>query len=92
MQQHTGQHLLSAILDTCPEQETMGWGMGPDGGMNYVDMKRKVTDAEVADVQNRCNAAIREGITISVLGMAEAIDAEKGVMRRIKIGELDENP
>jgi Ser-tRNA(Ala) deacylase AlaX len=34
MQQHAGQHLLSAIMDTYDNLETLGWGMGE---ISYVE-------------------------------------------------------
>jgi misacylated tRNA(Ala) deacylase len=43
MQQHTGQHLLSAIMDGM-DLPTLGWNMGAAGEMNYVEIPRKPTD------------------------------------------------
>lgn len=107
MQQHTGQHLLSAIFDT-RKLETLGWNMGEK--FNYVELPRKVTRDELDSVQNEVNKAIQEGIEIStaiVKGEDEksesdpAVTSEKipdnydvssGVIRVVKIGELDKNP
>ncbi|KAF2022148.1 ThrRS/AlaRS common domain-containing protein [Aaosphaeria arxii CBS 175.79] len=98
MQQHTGQHLLSAIMDTM-DLETLGWGMGAAGEMNYVEIPRKPTDEELRSIQNRCNEAIRENMTITVEtpgnvkadSLPDDYDKDKGVVRFIKIGDLDYN-
>lgn len=98
MQQHTGQHLLSAILDSL-SLSTLSWSMGAAGEMNYLEIPRKPSDAELQSIQERCNSAIRENlaITVETPGDAEAhklpgdYDKEKGVVRYIKIGDLDYN-
>ncbi|KAH7127084.1 Threonyl/alanyl tRNA synthetase [Dendryphion nanum] len=99
MQQHTGQHLLSAIMDTM-DIETVGWAMGAGGEMNYVELSRKPSQAEHRLIQDRCIAAIRENMPITVEtpgagvkadSLPEDYDKEKGVVRFIKIGDLDYN-
>lgn len=99
MQQHTGQHLLSAIMDSMENLDTLGWGMGAEGEMNYVELPRKPSDEEIQAIQERCNTAIRENVTITV-ETPEGVkgeklpgdyDKEKGVVRFIKIGDLDYN-
>lgn len=97
MQQHTGQHLLSAIMDTYDNLETVGWGMGADGGMNYVDLPRKPSPSEMQAIQERCNEAIRENLTITVTTPDNGNDStgdhdpEKGLVRVISIGDIDQN-
>ncbi|KAI8317614.1 putative alanyl-tRNA editing protein alaX [Colletotrichum sp. SAR11_240] len=66
MQQHTGQHLLSAVMDTHENLNTLGWGMGKSGAMNYVDLPRKPTDAELQAIQARCTEIIRSSLPITV--------------------------
>ncbi|KAF2007212.1 ThrRS/AlaRS common domain-containing protein [Amniculicola lignicola CBS 123094] len=100
MQQHTGQHLLSAIMDKM-DLETLGWGMGAAGEMNYVELPRKPTASEIADIQNRCNETIRSNMPITVetpdqeSGKSDSLpddyDKERGVVRYIRIGDLDYN-
>ncbi|KAF1830406.1 ThrRS/AlaRS common domain-containing protein [Decorospora gaudefroyi] len=98
MQQHTGQHLLSAIMDGM-ELPTLGWSMGQPGEMNYVELPRKPTDEEVQTIQQQCNEKIRENITITAETPEDKVsdslpsdyDKEKGVVRFIKIGEMDYN-
>ncbi|KAF2109215.1 Threonyl/alanyl tRNA synthetase [Lophiotrema nucula] len=99
MQQHTGQHLLSAVMDRVENLETLGWGMGAEGEMNYVELPRKLSDEEIQEIQTRCNEVIRDNIPITVEtpqdtkaeSLPEDYDKEKGVVRFIKIGDLDYN-
>ncbi|KAH7402538.1 hypothetical protein BKA66DRAFT_449002 [Pyrenochaeta sp. MPI-SDFR-AT-0127] len=98
MQQHTGQHLLSAIMDGM-ELETLGWSMGAAGEMNYVELPRKPSDEEIRTIQEKCNQAISDSLPITVEtpdgkgsdSLPEDYDREKGVVRFIRIGELDYN-
>jgi misacylated tRNA(Ala) deacylase len=66
MQQHTGQHLLSAIMDKYDNLESVGWGMGAEGDINYIDLPRKPTDEEMQTIQEKCNEAIRNNLKITV--------------------------
>ncbi|KAG8708916.1 hypothetical protein FRC09_000970 [Ceratobasidium sp. 395] len=78
MQQHTGQHLLSAIMDIYPGLETLGWSMGAstfigenvDQGtvvnMNYVELGRKPTDIELSEIQEKCNEIVRQNRPITI--------------------------
>ncbi|KAM0374439.1 hypothetical protein ACHAPY_008683 [Fusarium culmorum] len=66
MQQHTGQHLLSAVMMKNHELKTLGWGMGTDGGFNYLDLQRKPTDEEMQAIQMECAEKIRENLSIKV--------------------------
>ncbi|KAF1842369.1 ThrRS/AlaRS common domain-containing protein [Cucurbitaria berberidis CBS 394.84] len=98
MQQHTGQHLLSAIMDGM-SLETLGWSMGTAGEMNYVELPRKPSDEEIRVIQGKCNEAIRENVKITVEtpegkgsdSLPEDYDREKGIVRFIRIGDLDYN-
>lgn len=98
MQQHTGQHLLSAIMDGM-NLETLGWSMGTAGEMNYVELPRKPSDEEIKTIQQRCNELIRENMAITIEtpegkgsdNLPDDYDREKGVVRFIKIGDLDYN-
>lgn len=99
MQQHTGQHLLSAIMDKYDNLETLGWGMGAGSDMSYVDVPRKPSEDEMQSIQERCNDAIRQNINITVVNPDNAkldklpndYDKERGVIRVVKIGNLDAN-
>lgn len=94
MQQHTGQHLLTAVMNTYDNLETLGWGMGADGGINYIDVPRKPSPEEVQSIQARCNQIIRENLSITVntpVVQATDVDQEKGLVRVVSIGNLDRN-
>ena len=65
MQQHTGQHLLSAVMDSM-DLPTLGWSMGQHGEMNYVELPRKPSEEELQTIQKNCNAKIRESMPITV--------------------------
>ncbi|KXH36812.1 threonyl and Alanyl tRNA synthetase second additional domain-containing protein [Colletotrichum salicis] len=99
MQQHTGQHLLSAVMNTHDSINTLGWGMGKTGAMNYVDIPRKPSDAELQAIQARCNEIIRANFPITVETpddakvhkMPQDYDQSKGVVRVIRIGDIDRN-
>lgn len=100
MQQHTGQHLLSAIMNTYDSLKTLGWGMGSGDDMNYVDLPRKPTPEEIEEIQARCNDAIAENLPITVDAqdtkakrekLPGDYDQDKGVIRVVSIGSLDRN-
>lgn len=99
MQQHTGQHLLSAILDKY-DTPTLSWSMGEL--INYIEIPRALSNEEVEKISEEVNEKIAESIDISVETpekelvnqgkMPDDYDVEKGVLRVIKIGDLDQNP
>lgn len=101
MQQHTGQHLLSAVFDTY-DLETLSWSMGEV--INYIELPRKVSDDILDEVDKKVNELITESIPISVTHpdehgeeidvshIPEDYDTSKGIIRIVKIGLLDANP
>ncbi|CUM49802.1 uncharacterized protein AC631_03264 [Debaryomyces fabryi] len=101
MQQHTGQHLLSAVLDTY-DLETLSWSLNEM--INYVELPRKVSDEIVEEVNKKVNDYILEGLPIKVVtpdehgeeidtsNIPDDYDTSKGIIRIVKIGELDSNP
>lgn len=86
MQQHTGQHLLSAVLDS-KKIATVGWNMGVK--FNYVELDRKMTPDEVREAQLDVNDLIARALPISVSSLGH--DEEKGAMRVVSIGDMDKN-
>jgi misacylated tRNA(Ala) deacylase len=78
---------------------TLGWSMGQPGEMNYVELPRKPSDQEIQTIQLSCNAKIRESLPITVEtpegkgsdSLPDDYDREKGVVRFIKIGDMDYN-
>jgi len=100
MQQHTGQHLLSAVMRAFSHDlETLGWGMGVEGTMNYIDLPRKPTSDELQKVQDLCAQEIRENHTIRLetpenakdSSLPDDYDKADGVVRVIHIADLDAN-
>lgn len=96
MQQHTGQHLLSAVLDR-HGLPTLGWSMG--ARINYVDVPRRLSDEELAQVAEEVNDEIFRNTPITVdagdnveVDAEVEVDPEKGLLRVVRIGELDRNP
>ncbi|KAK8123658.1 Threonyl/alanyl tRNA synthetase [Apiospora kogelbergensis] len=78
---------------------TVGWGMGKEGDMNYVDVPRRPSPEEMRDIQDRCNQLIRENLPITVKTPENArdnklpddYDKSLGIVRVISIGDLDHN-
>lgn len=99
MQQHTGQHLLSAIMDTYDNLETLGWSMGAGNDMSYVDVPRTPSEDEMQSIQEKCNDAIQKNLRITVENpdnakvhkLPDDYDKDRGVIRVVKIGDLDAN-
>lgn len=102
MQQHTGQHLLSAVLDK-RQIETLGWNLGSK--FNYIELPRKLTPDEIELVQTEVNQHITDCVPIKVEThtdskshenidhkVPENYDLSNGVIRVIHIGDLDSNP
>lgn len=93
-QQHSGQHLLSAVLDQY-EIPTLAWTMGPE--LVYVEVPRLPED--IKEVERKCNEYIRQNLAISVTETKERpknlpadYDASAGVIRVVSIGGIDANP
>ncbi|CAK7915402.1 putative alanyl-tRNA editing protein alaX [[Candida] anglica] len=103
MQQHTGQHLLSAVFDTY-NLETLSWAMGENGKLNYIELPKKVDDNVLAEVNKKVNDLIFDALPIGVVTpdshggeidtshIPDDYDLSKGIVRIVKIGELDANP
>lgn len=119
MQQHSGQHLLSAILEL-PQfnVKTVAWSMGgisstkkksvlePSDYFSYIEMDRKLTLEEVANVSRIVNEYINmKPLPIKVIErtpdmygdidsskVPEDYNLEKGILRTIHIGDIDANP
>ncbi|ORY22131.1 hypothetical protein BCR39DRAFT_552207, partial [Naematelia encephala] len=84
---HTGQHLLSAILDTL-SLPTLSWSMTayPSLEPPYVELPRGLTWAEAESVEARCNALINEGKKVWV----DVDVQEEGKHARITMAGEDE--
>lgn len=101
MQQHTGQHLISAVFDTY-DLETLSWSMGEV--VNYIELPRKVEPELVEEVSKKINDLILENVPITVTTpdshggevdvshIPSDYDLSKGIVRVVKIGDIDANP
>lgn len=94
-QQHTGQHLLSAVLDTY-KIPTLAWTMGTD--IVYVEVGSLPPD--LTEVERKCNQHIRDNLPITVKEVREVpdgilpadYDTSAGIIRIVSIGGIDANP
>ena len=70
MQQHSGQHLISAILEREHGINTLSWWMAestPDKvGLSYIELDQAVTAEQLDQVQGRCNSVVREALPVTV--------------------------
>ncbi|OLL25776.1 Alanyl-tRNA editing protein Aarsd1 [Neolecta irregularis DAH-3] len=97
MQQHSGQHLLSAVMETHFGISTLGWSLDLD--TSSVEIPRKPTAEEQEMIQICCNKLIRDLVPVTVSSTKEAVsslpkdyDVTSGLVRVITIGEIDKNP
>ncbi len=95
MQQHTGQHLLSAVFIELLNAETVSVHFGGDSSTLDLDVG-EVSAGEIADVQDRANAVAAENrpVTVSFEDAATATGLRKpsdraGMLRLVTIAELD---
>jgi misacylated tRNA(Ala) deacylase len=99
-------------MDTYPGLETLAWSMGASivgdnitdvdklPNMNYVELGRKPSEAEISDIQERCNQLVMQNKPITVSTPEDATqdwlpsdyDKENGIVRVITIEGVDENP
>ncbi|XP_045767010.1 alanine--glyoxylate aminotransferase 2, mitochondrial [Maniola jurtina] len=102
MQQHSGQHLLSAILEKEHNLPTTSWWLGAEE--SYVELdSTSIAESVVKVVEERCNDLIRRAIPVSVkmckandpnLDEAHTRGLPKDCMDTIRvicIGDIDEN-
>ncbi|KAJ3171080.1 hypothetical protein HDU88_008114 [Geranomyces variabilis] len=100
MQQHSGQHLISAIFEQELQIETHGWSLTGEGAC-YVDLLKEPTQEQIDYVNKRANQLIAEGrkVTVEVKLDAEHErpgsmpgDYKDGVVRYVSIDKLEVNP
>ncbi|KAI8425963.1 hypothetical protein MSG28_004951 [Choristoneura fumiferana] len=65
MQQHSGQHLLSAVLEKEYNLPTTSWWLGADECHVELDAV-KVADDVITAAEARCNDLIRQGLAVKV--------------------------
>lgn len=96
MQQHTGQHVLSAAFDRLVGNPTMSFHMGTDAAT--IDLQREATAADVERAIEEANRIVWEDRPVSIrtvaAGQANALPLRKessrqGALRLIEIEEFD---
>ncbi|KAL1462321.1 hypothetical protein WDU94_014162 [Cyamophila willieti] len=66
MQQHTGQHLLSAVIEKLFKHSTESWNCGSDVCDVEIDTKSKdLTVEEMNAIENECNRLIQQGVNVT---------------------------
>jgi len=96
MQQHTGQHMLSAAFDQLQHVRTVSFHLGAES--STIDLAREVTAAEIAAAEGECNRVVFEDRPISIRFVSEeeakALPLRKeslrpGRLRLIEIANFD---
>ena len=65
MQQHTGQHLLTSIVERELNLETMCWGMGKD--TSYIQLPvSKLSNEQIQKVEDICNEFIKNSTPVDI--------------------------
>jgi len=87
MQQHTGQHLLSAALHRLHDVRTLSFHLGADA--STIDLAREVTPAEIASAEAAANRVVWENHPVSIR-FVTAEEAERLPLRKepVKAGRL----
>jgi alanyl-tRNA synthetase len=87
MQQHTGQHVLSAAFDRLFHVRTTSFHLGAD--VSTIDLAREVTPSEIAQAQAEANRVVWEARPVTVRFVSEE-EASKLPLRKepVKTGLL----
>jgi len=78
MQQHSGQHLLSAVLDAKFGFKTTSWDLGKS--ISHVELNTpKISSEQMSEVEDECNERIRNAKNVQVhyLTKEQAMDLEE---------------
>ncbi len=94
MQQHTGQHLLSAVLIELFDSQTVSFHLGAEACT--IDIERPLEPAQLRKAERRANEIVFENRPVAVsfadssqdLGLRKATDRE-GTVRIVAIQDLD---
>ncbi len=96
MQQHTGQHVLSAAFDRLFDNRTVGFHMGAD--VSTIDLAREVAPSEVERAVDEANGIVWEDrpVLIRFVSQAEASNlllrkesGREGTLRLIDVSGFD---
>lgn len=77
MQQHSGQHLISAVFEREYNCNSIAWWLGTETSYIEVDVKT-ITEAEVKRVEEMCNAYIAKALPVNVRVYKSAEDPSIG--------------
>lgn len=66
MQQHSGQHLLSALFEQVYGYDTKSWWLGTDTSYIELDSKITITQEEIQAIEDKCNGFIAQAVPVSV--------------------------
>jgi alanyl-tRNA synthetase len=84
MQQHTGQHVLSAAVDRLFGVRTVSFHLGRDA--STIDVARELSRAEIAAAETEANRAVWENRSVSIR-FVNAEDAAKLSLRKESLRE-----
>jgi alanyl-tRNA synthetase len=96
MQQHTGQHVLSAAFDRCYGVRTMSFHMGAE--VSTIDLAREMTTDELARAEDAANAIVWEDrpVTMRFVSSEEAAGlplrkepVREGTLRLVDVDQWD---
>lgn len=96
MQQHTGQHVLSAVCERLSGNATVSVHMGAD--TSTIDLARDVTAEDVARAEDEANRVVWDDLEVAIrfVSAAEAAalplrkdSTRDGTLRLIEIGDVD---
>ncbi|MEQ1729391.1 MAG: alanyl-tRNA editing protein [Vicinamibacterales bacterium] len=79
MQQHTGQHLLSAMIEKLFSARTVSFHLGSES--STIDLDRELTPAQLARVEHETNAVIWRDAPVSIRFVTEE-DAKQLPLRK----------
>ncbi len=87
MQQHTGQHLLSAVIEQLFSTPTVSFHLGSES--STIDLDRELTPAQLARVEREANAVIWRDSPVSISFVTEE-DAKRLPLRKesVRAGTL----
>jgi len=78
MQQHSAQHLLSAIADNKYAFKTISWNLGEN--ISHVELNTsKISTEQISSIENECNQCIRQStpVVVHYLTKEEALGLEE---------------
>ncbi len=96
MQQHTGQHVLSAAFDRLIGVRTVSFHMGAE--VSTIDLAREVTPAEIARAEAEANRVVWEARPVTIRFATEAEAAalplrkepvKTGLLRLVNVTDFD---